>query len=128
MSKFTEYINLTLKGIPHYKEIVSGIINDVQFSYGKMTEEQRQEIVKRRVICAGCPFMSQHAKTSEEYKALKGKHYVTRRKEDHCSLCGCMIKAKTASLQSNCGIESHNQEEPENLLPLKWTKLEQDGK
>ena len=102
MSKITEYVNLIIKGAPHTKQIIEGIINNVQLKHGKLPEEQRAEIVRRRFICAQCPFMSKNAEKSEEYKALTGKNYKAFRRAEHCSFCGCGIEMRTSSLDSNC--------------------------
>jgi hypothetical protein len=47
--------------------------------------------------------------------------YDTGRADEHCTLCGCNIHLKTACLQCNCGIEVHNQKNPDNKMELKWT-------
>ncbi len=128
MSQLTEYIKLLPKAIPNADKIVMSIIKDIQFRRGTLPEDQKAEIVRRRVICEGCPFMSKNAPTSEEYITLTGKHYETRRNEQHCSLCGCNLLKKTTSFDSNCGIESWNTENPDKQIPLKWTKFETNGK
>lgn len=89
-----------------------------------MDEEKRDEIVMRRIICEGCPYMSKNATTSLEYKELTGSHYSTERKDKHCAMCGCPIDTRTASLTSSCGIKSWNKKNPEKQLPLKWGPFE----
>src|SRR5687768_15479394 len=128
MSKFTEYLNLIPRGLPNSKQILESIITDVQIRLGKLPEKQQEEIIRRRVICKGCPFMSKNAKTSFEYVRLTGKSYKTKRDDEHCSFCGCELNMRTRSLNSSCGIETWNKNNPDNILPLKWDKFEEDGK
>ncbi len=71
--------------------------------------------------------MSKNSLKSEEWKIVTGSHYKTKRNDNHCSFCGCTIDVRTASLSSNCGIESWNLENPDKPLPLKWTKIETNG-
>lgn len=96
--------------------------------WGHLPKEQVDEIMRRRFICTQCPFMSRNATSSSEYFNLKGKHYTTRREDEHCSLCGCGIEGKTASLAATCGAESWNTEHPEKQVEVKWTKFDKDGK
>ena len=124
MSRITEYIKLIPRGIPHSKEIAEAIINKVQLKWGHLPEDSKEEIMRRRFICSQCPFMSTNAKTSEEWKALKGSGYKTGRKDEHCAFCGCGLDMRTASLNSNCGIETWNSQHPERKMELKWTKFE----
>jgi hypothetical protein len=80
-----------------------------------LPSDEQEEIIRRRVICAACPFMSENAKTSSEYFRLSGKHYITDRTEAHCSLCGCPLTTKTACLSCKCGADSFNKEHKTNL-------------
>lgn len=120
MSKTAEYLKMMVRGIQNPKQVLEGIVTATKLSNGNLPEDEQEEIIRRRVICATCPYMSQNATTSEEYLALSGKHYITEREEAHCSLCYCPIKSKTASLSSNCGIKSFNQDHKTDL-ELKWT-------
>jgi len=128
MSKLSEYIALIPKALPNTMEIVSGIVKGVEMKYNTLPEGERAEIIKRRLTCKGCPFNSENAKTSEEYKELTGKPYITKRKEEHCSFCGCNINMRTASLSSSCGVETWNKNNPDKQLPLKWTIYGQGDK
>lgn len=122
MTKLSEYLALIPKGLPKSVQIVKAIINNVRLKYDSLPEDERNEIVKRRIICTNCPYMSQNAKTSKEYFSLKSRNYESKRKEDHCSFCGCGVETRTASLDSNCGIDVYNKENPQNSLTLKWFK------
>lgn len=128
MSKITEYASLIIKGAPHTKQILEGIMNKVEMKFGTLPEEQRVEIMRRRVICVECPFMSKNAETSKEYKELTGKNYKVFRRAEHCAFCGCGIEMRTSSLTSDCGIETWNKEHPGKEISLKWTKFNTDGK
>jgi hypothetical protein len=123
MSQITEYLKLLPKALPNADKIIKGIVTEVQYKRGFLKEEEKAELVRRRVICAGCPFMSNNAKTSEEYLSLTGKNYKTARKEDHCSFCGCGIKRRTSSFEANCGAETWNKENPDKTIALKWTEF-----
>ena len=118
-SRIKEYAKLIPRGIPNISQIVNGIVNNVEMKYGGLREEERDEIIKRRVLCETCPFNSLNA--SDEYFEVTGEHYVSKRGDFHCSFCGCPIEIRTASLDSNCGIEYWNTIS-ENKLPLKWKK------
>jgi hypothetical protein len=128
MSKITEYINLFLKGIPNSMEIANSVVTNVQLRYGNLPDEEKTEIIRRRLICATCPLMSENAKTSEEYRKLVGKSYETSRRTQHCAMCGCGIDMKTSSLISDCGLLDWNKKNPERQVTLKWTKFKEDGK
>lgn len=128
MSKFTEYLKLIPRGLPNSKQILESIVTDVQMRLGKLPEKEQSEIIRRRLICATCPFMSKNATTSLEYTRLTGKSYITKRDDAHCSFCGCELNMRTRALSSNCGIEVWNKNNPDNTLPLKWTKFKEDGK
>lgn len=124
MSVISEYLKLIPKAIPNATEIVSALKNEVYLKYDKLPEDQKNEILKRRVICSTCPFMSKNAITSEEYKNLTGQHYSTKRTDEHCSFCGCNTKTRTSGLSAECGISTWNNDNPTKQLPLKWIKYE----
>lgn len=116
MSKLTEYLALLPKAIENPKEVIAGWKNVLKEELGLLAEEELEEVLRRRLICASCPFMSANAK-------LNG--YKTARVEDHCILCACPIKAKTANMNSICGIDLHNKTHPnEDQLEVKWYPYE----
>ena len=127
MSKITEYLKLIPRGLPNSKEILESVMNNVQMKWGHLPEAKQEEIIRRRMICAACPFMSKNADTSLEYRMLTGENYKTKRNDPHCTFCGCELNMRTGALNSNCGIDSWNKSNPENTLPLKWTKFEENG-
>jgi hypothetical protein len=114
MSALTEYLKLIPKGLANIDKVAEGIINNIKLEHNALPQEDQELIAVRRLICKQCPYMSTNAVSLGLYK--------TDRTEEHCMHCGCPITTKTASLDSNCGIETHNEENPDNTLPLKWTK------
>jgi len=120
MSKFLEYVHLLPKAFKNRKNILKGWLTDIKMEAGDLPENEVEEIVRRRSICEECPLNSIKALKSEEYKKLYVEHYETDRLDFHCSICGCPIKKKSASLNENCGLEEYNNEHPENKQELKW--------
>ena len=109
MSKLTEYAKLVPKTkVPN---LLEGLTNQVMMSVNMLPEHEKRVIMKRRDTCNTCEFNSKNAK-------LIG--YETEREDYHCSMCGCPIASRTASLLSNCGIEVWNAENPDHIMPLKW--------
>lgn len=99
--------------LQNYKNIFEGIFTVIKFQFLK--KEDKEEIRRRRKICAECIFMS------ENYKKLG---YKSNRPDKHCSLCQCNIFLKTACLGCNCGIEKYNKENNTNT-ELKWKAIKQ---
>lgn len=124
MSALSEYLKLIPKGIANLEKVVEGITNSVRMDFNALPTDKQDEIIRRRLICQTCPYNSVNAQASPEYVLLHNKHYSTDRKDFHCSICKCPISTKTASLESNCGLETYNSSHPENLQPLKWTKYD----
>lgn len=112
MSKLGEYIKLLPKGIHNLPKIIEAVTNLAKMELGTLPQEDLEVIVGRRLICTTCPFMSKNAEKAGVYK--------TDRPDEHCSLCSCPISTKTASLESNCGIEEYNNNNPDNPMELKW--------
>lgn len=115
MSKLSEYLALIPAGLHNISGVVDGLRNQLKLELGTIPQEDEDEIIRRRLICSTCPFMS--------VNAVRAKTYSTSRNDEHCTQCGCPILTKTASLQSNCGIENYNMQNPNNPLPLKWEKF-----
>lgn len=116
MSKITEYINMLVQGSKNPKAVVEGVVNATKLEYGLLPEDQQEEIIRRRLLCASCPMMS---KNREGYK--------TSRKDEHCTLCSCPIMTKTASLESSCGAVTYNERHPEDAKPILWEKYIKNG-
>jgi len=121
--KLKEFIDLAKEGLPHIDKIAEGYLNNVKEKYNLLTEEQAEEIVRRKLICEQCPFFSLNAfKDDNEYVKLTGEPFnkETRQNERFCGVCGCPENIRTYSLSANCGLESYNEEHPENKQILKW--------
>lgn len=112
MSKFIEYLKLIPKGIKNADKVIEGIVNQAKIELETISEEDRNTIIERRIICMTCPHMSTNAQKLGVYK--------TDREDEHCTQCSCPIITKTASLSSNCGLEEYNKNNPDNPLELKW--------
>lgn len=109
MSKLTEYAKLVPKAkLPN---LLEGLANQALMGVNMMSEHEKQIIMKRRDICNTCEFNSRNAKKIG---------YETDREDYHCSMCGCPVATRTASLTSNCGIEAWNAENPDDQMELKW--------
>lgn len=123
MNIITEYLKLIPKGLQNPLEVIQGVINAVKMRHGTLPQDEQNEIVRRRLICESCPFVSSRAVNSPEYADIFGKRYETDRPELHCSACGCPVESKTSSLGSECGLSSN---EKTKHLPLKWTKYKRN--
>lgn len=121
MSLLQEYLKTLSKGIVNFDKVAEGWINVYKEHNNLLTDEELKIIIGRRIICESCPLNSKNAKTSQEYVDLYGKHYESSRKILHCSVCSCPITAKTASLESNCGLEDYKGIKQE----LKWKSIKQ---
>lgn len=71
------------------------------------------EIGKERTsICSDCPYNS-----AVRHKTLG---YSTIRPDEHCTICGCTLSAKTKCLSCNCPIDKwHSVSTPEQEEELK---------
>lgn len=112
MSKLSEYLNLIPGGLKNMNALVDGLKNELKMELGTIPDDEQDEIVRRRLICSTCPFMSKNA--------VKAGIYQTKRTDEHCIHCGCPIKTRTASLLANCGIEAYNIKNPSQPMELKW--------
>ena len=115
-----ELLKMVKQGVKNPHLVLEGMYNSAKMEYGQMEQEEIDEIVRRRLICDGCPFMSKNAVDSQEYFDIFGKNYSTSRKDDHCSLCSCPIKTLTASLSAECGLHVYNEKNSENKKELNW--------
>lgn len=115
MSKLTEYLALIPDGLKNLGGVVEGFRNQIKMELGTIPKEDEDEIIRRRLICSTCPFMS--------VNAIRNGIYTTQRTDKHCTMCGCPLETRTASLQSECGIANYNMQNPNNQLPLKWEKF-----
>lgn len=124
MSKLGEYLKLAKEGIPNIDKIAEGLLNQAKDKFGRLLEDEHEEIVRRQLICHSCPFFSLNLfNNDEEYQKLYNKKFESDRTSGKfCGICGCPEITKTSSLSSDCGLSSYNEEHPENIQELKWTK------
>lgn len=120
MSKISEYLSLLPSGLKNIDKFIEGVINDVSLEFSLLSEENKDIIVKRRLICSSCPYMSKNANNFPDYKELHKEDYKTDREDNHCTFCGCPLAFRTASLDMQCGIKEWNEEQPNKQLPIKW--------
>jgi hypothetical protein len=122
-----DYLRLAGKGIKNLDKIAEGVMNEVKSEYGMLSQEEQEEITRRRLICSTCPLMSLNAKENDtEYRKLYNKDFKApegRENEKFCSVCECNIHYKTSSLSSNCGLSYYNEHNPEVKEELKWVKF-----
>lgn len=117
MSALIEYLKLIPKAMHNPEEVISGWKNVVKEELGILPDDILEEVVKRRLICGACPFMSANAMEKGIYK--------TDRKENHCILCSCPIKGKTAAMDAACGAKFYNSTHPDQeQLEVKWLPYE----
>jgi len=109
MSKWSEYLALLPKGLKNPSQVIEGIVNSVSMS--SLPEEEKDEIIRRRLLCASCKYMSSNR-----------EDYHTKRTDEHCTLCSCPILTKTASLSSDCGAKAYNLSHPGDQKPVLWEK------
>lgn len=124
MSKISELLNLIPLGFKNREGIIEGISNSVKMSFGSLSQDEQDEILRRRVICETCPLMSKNVlEHQEEYIKLTGGSLTTSRTDNFCSLCSCNIDLKTSSLTGNCGAKSFNEEgKGKQLAEVRWTE------
>jgi len=124
MSKLQEYLKLIKNGLPNIDKILEGMVNEIKLEHDLLSENEQDEIVRRRLICQQCPLFSLNAKEDDsEYQKLFNKKFeFDSTRKEYCGSCGCPYKVKTASLSSECGLNQYNIDNPENTQELKWTK------
>lgn len=122
MSKVLEYLKLLPEGFRNREYIGESIWNNIKMEFNTLPEDEKEEILRRRLICESCPLMSLNVKENQrEYIELIGESLVTNRNEKFCTLCSCNISLKTSSLDSNCGAKSFNEGgKGKRLAEVKW--------
>ena len=113
-SSITEYLRLIPSAIKNFDKVIEGIDSLVKKEFGTLPEDEQKEIARRILICNECPFLSSNAVSNPSI------NYKTDRFDEHCIQCGCNKILKTSSLSSNCGIEIHNERNPDNQMELRW--------
>lgn len=111
MNKWLEYMHMIGKGIKSPMQVIEGVTNSIKMEYGLLPQEEQDEIIRRRLLCASCPMMSKNR-----------IGYASSRTDEHCTLCSCPILTKTASLDTSCGAKTYNEKHPEDAKPILWEK------
>jgi hypothetical protein len=110
LNALKEYVKLLPTAIENIDSVAEGLWN--KLNHDSLTDPQKEEIVKRKLICLECPYNSKNA--SDLF------NYISYRTDDHCIHCSCNIDLKTECLSCNCGIEVYNQNNPTKKLSLNW--------
>lgn len=101
-------------------QISAQVKNAEEGKESSVTPEALAEIMRRKDICAACPFNSRHAK--------EAKTYTSSLPYEHCILCRCRIgydDSKEYCLSCNCGAQAWNEvKPPEQHLEVRWTSFE----
>jgi len=118
MSVIKDYLKIVQAGIRNGDKIIEGLVVASQVKNNNIEPEALAEILKRKDICASCPFNS--------VNAARDNGYESNVPYQHCTLCICRIggeDTKEYCLSCNCGITELNKRNKENgiaPLPLKW--------
>lgn len=125
-----EYVDLVKNGVKNGDKIIEAIRTSAKVKEqekrkdlglppeeNEISDEAVAEIMRRKEICAGCPFNSQNAAAQRGYSSALPF--------THCTLCKCRIgddDSKEYCLSCTCGVEAWNNRNP-HLKPmeLKWT-------
>jgi len=125
MNRLKTYIDLVKRGLPNIDKIMEGWVNDIKLDNNLLSQEEVDEILRRRLICHSCPLFSLNARNDDtEYKKLfKEAFEFDELRGEYCGSCGCPSSKRTSSLSSECGLSYYNEINPENKQPLKWEKF-----
>lgn len=121
MSKLKDWLTVVKNGIINGDKIIEAIRISSMVKNGTATDEQVAEILRRKEICANCPFNSKNA----EANGLKKLDVPF----EHCIHCACRIggeDTKEYCLSCNCGLKVWNKNNPDKQIPLKWTAIIKD--
>lgn len=121
MSKIKDWLKVVKAGIQNGDKIVEAIWISTQMkNEGVVSAEAVAEIMKRKEICAECPFNSANA-PAHGIKPLDVPF-------QHCVFCACRIggeDTKEYCLSCNCGITEWNRDNPDKKMELKWSAFTQ---
>jgi predicted nucleic acid-binding Zn ribbon protein len=124
MSKIKDWLTVVKAGVKNGDKIVEAIWVSTQIkNEGQVSVEAVAEIMKRKEICASCPYNSKNAP----------EHGLTALDVpfQHCIFCACRIggdDTKEYCLSCNCGIKEYNKRNPETPMELKWSAFEEPVK
>lgn len=124
MSLVKDYLSIVTNGIRNGDKIIEALTVSSQVKNGTVEPEALAEILRRKDICASCPFNSVNAEKNDGYESSIPYQ--------HCTLCICRIggtDTKEYCLSCNCGIKvlnDRNKDLPP--IPLKWEAFETSNK
>jgi hypothetical protein len=111
-----EYVELVRKGIANKDDIIDALVTGAAVKNGEVNEEDLAEILRRKDICASCPFNSAIGIANGTYRS--------NLPFQHCQLCQCRIggeDTKEYCLSCNCGAEAYNKMYPHlPALEVRW--------
>lgn len=122
MSILKDYLTAVKNAIKNKDKIIEAIRISSMVKNGTASDEQVAEILKRKDICAACPFNSNNAK-EHGFKPLNLPY-------QHCIHCSCRIggdDTKEYCLSCNCGLTEWNKKNPNVQIPLKWKAIIDDN-
>lgn len=116
-----EYLEVVKRGIQNKDNIIEAIrtASEIKNKTGEISDDAIAEIMRRKDICANCPFNSKNAEKISGYKTVIPFQ--------HCIHCFCRIggeDSKEYCLSCKCGISEYNKHNPGNEKPLKWEPFE----
>jgi len=118
-----EYLDMVKNGVKNGDKIIEAIRTSAKIKEGlsEVSEEAIAEIMRRKDICAICPFNSRNAK--------KERGYSSSLPFEHCTQCQCRIgydDSKEYCLSCQCGLSEWNRRNPElEPMKLKWVAFEE---
>lgn len=80
-----------------------GRVRTIYRAFFKKSKINKDTLEHRREMCRRCPFNSDNSSTTSLgwFKALRKRFMV----KPFCTMCGCFIKEKTASMTEACALE-----------------------
>lgn len=116
-----EYTEVIMNGIANGDKIIEALIVSAKAKNEKINAEALAEILRRKEICAECPFNSKHA--------IASGTYTSSLDFQHCILCKCKIggeDTKEYCLSCNCGAEVFNTMNPHlPAIQVKWKAFDE---
>jgi len=120
MSALKDYLTIVKNGIKNGDKIIEALAVASHAKTGNIEPEALAEILKRKELCAACPFNSENA--------ARDRGYSSHVPYKHCTLCICRIggdDTKEYCLSCNCGMSEWNKRNPDKTpMELKWTAFE----
>ena len=120
-----EYTEVVINGIKNGDKIIEALRTSARIKNNstEISDEAIAEIMRRKDICAKCPFNSENAKKEGTYNSSLDFQ--------HCILCKCSIggeDTKEYCLSCNCGAEAFNNMNPR-LPPIqvRWKAFEENN-